>query len=243
MLSSSNYLKTKINQSIDNLHSNKLILLAGLPDTFTGKMDYKTSVPADDCWNMAPHQWENQGCVTVSTENNTMGAPLNKQGGGVFVLEWDPDNLYIRTWVFPRSRALPKNLQASLDSAAATAATTGSGKKKKGSFDVVEPDTQSWGLPYGYFAIGPTTGCSADHFKNMRIVFNLAFCGTVAGNRFSMDCPAEAAKFDMSSSSSSSWGSPVKSCNAYIESQPEILDEAYWKIKGLYVYERELQKL
>mmetsp|Transcript_22585 Transcript_22585/g.54567 ORF Transcript_22585/g.54567 Transcript_22585/m.54567 type:complete len:159 (-) Transcript_22585:274-750(-) len=35
---------------------------------------------------------------------------------------------------------------------------------------------------------------------------------------------------------------PVLTCNAYIESNPEALEEAFWKIKGVYVYERELEK-
>lgn len=69
----------------------------------------------------------------------------------------------------------------------------------------------------------------------MRIVFNLAFCGNVAGNRFMTECPAEAAQFNVTND-------PVKTCNAYIESDPEALEEAYWKIKGVYVYERELEK-
>ena len=70
----------------------------------------------------------------------------------------------------------------------------------------------------------------------MRIVFNLAFCGNVAGNRFMRECPDEAAQFNVTND-------PVKSCNTYIESDPKVLqDEAYWKIKGVYVYERELRK-
>lgn len=71
--------------------------------------------------------------------------------------------------------------------------------------------------------------------KNMRIVFNLAFCGNVAGNRFMTECPDEAAEFNVTSD-------PVKTCNAYIESDPDALEEAYWKIRGVYVYDRELEK-
>ena len=29
----------------------------GIPNTFTGVMDYETRVEADNCWVMAPHQW------------------------------------------------------------------------------------------------------------------------------------------------------------------------------------------
>jgi len=62
----------------------------------------------------------------------------------------------------------------------------------------------------------------------MRLVFNLAFCGSVSGNRFQLDRPAEAKKFD--------------TCNAYIASEPKELDEAYWKIRGVFVYERTWQR-
>lgn len=186
-----------------------------IPNTWTGALDNYTRVVADNCWILAPHQWANQGCVAIETRPNTIGAGFNEQGGGVYVLEWDPASLYIRSWVFPRSEGLPENLQAAMT-------------------DGVRPDPSQWTLPYAYFAIGPTTGCSADHFRNMRIVFNLAFCGTVAGNRFGRDCPALTQDFGQAEDPS-----PVNACNRYIASDPSALSEAYWKIKGVWVYERE----
>lgn len=199
----------------------------GIPDTFTGRMDYTTSVPADNCWVLTPHQWANQGCVAVSDQNHTLGAGLNKQGGGVYALQWDPLNRYIRSWVFPKAQGIPVNLQDSMISSAANRNNQHSSSSQK----PVAPDPNTWGLPYGYFAIGETTGCSADHFQNMRIVLNTAFCGTVAGNRFFTDCPTQAAQFNVS-------GDPVKSCNAWIASDPEEMKEAFWKIRAVYVYER-----
>jgi len=198
---------------------------AGLPDTYTGEMDFNTSVPADNCNVMAPHQWANQGCVAVSKDENTIGQPLNEQGGGIYALEWDPyKERAIRSWVFPGHSNIPSNLQDSIRTA------SNSDESKR-----VVPDPNEWGLPYGYFAVGEGTGCSADHLKNMRLVFNLAFCGTVAGNRYFRDCPAESKLFKKGKD-------PVLSCNALIKSNPEMLKEAYWKIKGLYVYERSWTK-
>ena len=188
----------------------------GLPDTFTGLMDFNTSKPADDCWEMAPHQWYNQGCVAVSDQPGSIGQPLNKNGGGVYVLEWDPNKeKAIRSWVFSHS-TLPTNLAESITD------------------NNITPNPEEWGLPYAYFAVGDGTGCSKDHFKNMRLVFNLAFCGTVAGNRYFTDCPNEASKFKDNDD-------PVASCNAFIKSNPGVLDEAYWKIKGLHVFQRSLE--
>jgi hypothetical protein len=166
----------------------------------------------------------NQGCVTVSSEEGTLGAPMNQAGGGVYVLEWDPEHRYIRSWVFPRNQVIPSNLEDAIETA-----------HLKHVPKQVVPDPQQWGAPYAYFAIGPTTGCSSDHFRDMRIVFDLAFCGTVAGNRFGSDCPVQAQQFQQTEEYN-----PVLSCNAFIQSQPDILDEAYWKIRGLYVYEREV---
>jgi hypothetical protein len=192
----------------------------GIPDTYTGVMDFTTSVPADNCWVQASHQWANQGCVAISDQNKSLGTGLNDQGGGVYALQWDPYNRYIRSWVFPKELGIPSNLQDSMDAAASRRSSA------------VAPDPDTWGLPYGYFAIGEATGCSADHFRNMRIVINTAFCGTVAGNRFFSDCPKQAAQFNVS-------GDPVKSCNAWIASNPDDeMVEAYWKIRGVHVYER-----
>ena len=188
-------------------------------------MDFNTSLPADNCYVMAPHQWANQGCVAVNKDEGTIGQPLNEQGGGIYALEWDPDKeRAIRSWVFPGHSNIPSNLQDSIRTA------SNPDKSKR-----VIPDPNEWGLPYGYFAVGEGTGCSADHLKNMRLVFNLAFCGTVAGNRYFTDCPAESKLFKKGKD-------PVLSCNALIKSNPEMLKEAYWKIRGLYVYERSWMK-
>lgn len=172
------------------------------------------------CWNNAPHQWQNQGCVAVSNANDTLGAALNAQGGGIYALQWDPTTHAIRSWAFPKSQGIPANLEDSLDTASLQDAS-----------QRVTPDPDTWGHPYAAFAIGEKTGCSADHFQNMRLVVNTAFCGTVAGNRFFRDCPVQAKQFNISND-------PVKSCNAWIASQPDELLEAYWKIRGVYVYER-----
>ena len=137
-------------------------------------------------------------------------------------MEWDPENGYIRSWAFTPHETAPQNILDAISTA---------GNDEMGR---IQPDTDLWGLPYAYFAIGEGTSCSADHFKDNRVVFDLAFCGTVAGNRFFKDCPLEADKFNVDDDS-------VESCNAYIKSDPDTMLEAYWKIKGLYIYEREME--
>ena len=192
----------------------------GLPDTFTGELNFETTLEADNCWAQTPHQWANQGCVAISDQNDTIGAPMNEptpsgESGGIYALEWDPSGGYIKSWVFPRE-AIPSNLQATVDGTS-------------------KPDPTTWPTPYAFFAIGEGSGCSADHFQNHRLVINLAFCGAVAGNRFQKDCPALYEQYNVHNDS-------VATCNAYIDSleaQSALEKEAFWKIKGVYLYQRE----
>lgn len=183
----------------------------GIPDTFTGILDLNTSVPADNCWVATPHQWSNQGCVIESQRPGTLGPELNAAGGAVFVLEWDP-RFAIRSWVFVKDvDVLPENLAASLQ-------------------DGVAPEPDTWGVPYAYFAIGEGSGCSADHFVDMHLVINTAFCGTVAGNRFFTDCNITPPKKN---------SDPIEACNAYIASEPQEMEEAYWELEAIRVYQRK----
>eukprot|EP00934_Nitzschia_sp_Nitz4_P000241 Nitzschia sp. Nitz4//scaffold313_size41840//10902//17056//NITZ4_007432-RA/size41840-processed-gene-0.86-mRNA-1//-1//CDS//3329547418//241//frame0 len=191
----------------------------GLPDTFTGIPNTVNRVQADNCYVLAPHQWANQGCVLASSDNTTLGDPINQQGGATYVLEWDPlVNKAIRSWVFPASRPLPDNLQQVLEDE--VDGTT-----------VIDPTT--WPVPYAYFAIGEYTGCSADHFQDMNLIINLAFCGTVAGNRFFHDCPALAQKYNVQNDS-------VATCNAYLQDMAATggLEEAFWELDSLHIFQR-----
>jgi hypothetical protein len=188
----------------------------GIPDTFTGQLDTETNLPADNCWTGAPHQWANQGCVIESQRPGTLGPDLNAAGGAVFVLEWDP-RFAIRSWVYLNGvDELPPNLAAVLDD--------GRGK--------ITPEPDTWGAPYAYFAIGDGSGCSADHFVDMRLVINTAFCGTVAGNRFFTDCHVTPAH------SLDKNHNPISACNAYIATDPPEMDEAYWELNSIRVYQR-----
>jgi hypothetical protein len=200
--------------------------ITGVPDHFTGELDFETNKGADNCDWEAPHQWYNEGCTFVHDRDDTIGGPVNAIGGGLYVLEWDPvgryhesgiDMGYIKAWVFTDD--IPRNLNDVI----ATAGLEDASQR-------VMPWPESWNaLPYAYYTIGDgDSGCSADHFKNMRIVINLAFCGAVSGNRFSSECPKQAGRYNATND-------PVTTCNAYIKSNPKALEEAYWKIKVRYM--------
>jgi hypothetical protein len=192
-------------------------------DTAQGIPDAKTGIPdmtlryAQNCFAYDPKQWINQGCVAVDTKGNgSLGVPLNEKGGGVFVLEWDPVNRFMKTWVFTPHTEVPDNLADAIQTA------------NLADEHRIIPDPNQWPLPYGYFAIGTGTNCPASHFKHMRLVLNTAFCGSVSGTRYQMDCPKQAKEF--------------KTCKDWINSRPDEMNEAYWKIKGVYVYEREWKR-
>jgi Glycosyl hydrolases family 16 len=198
----------------------------GLFDRFNGMPQNDSILPADNCYVRTPHQWMNQGCVAVSDQNDTIGVGLNRKEGGIYVLEWDPINGYIRSWVFPRKDGIPESITASL--------VYPSDDQSSHSW-APDPNTDDWGIPYAYFSIGEKSDCSSDHFQHMRLIFNLAFCGTVAGPRYFIDCPMVVNQFPTNPKNQYN---PIAACNEYIQSNPDELNEAYWKIKGVFVYQR-----
>lgn len=140
------------------LHTTRECLMDDVPegsktgswDTAVGIPNRKTGIPdmtfrwAQNCFVYDPHQWINQGCVAtdLKTKGQSLGMPLNANGGGVYALEWDPVNRHIRTWVFSPHERVPRNLREALRTA------TEEEERR------VAPDTNAWGLPYGHFPIG-----------------------------------------------------------------------------------------
>eukprot|EP00980_Cylindrotheca_fusiformis_P017762 scaffold5605_cov128-Cylindrotheca_fusiformis.AAC.3 len=123
--------------------------MTGIWDTAVGIPDQKTGIPdmtlreARNCFVYDPHQWLNQGCVAIDNGGDNLGIPLNKKGGGVFVLEWDPTYKHIRTWVFSPHTAVPENLVDAIRTA-----------HEPVEENRVMPDPEEWPLPYGYFPVG-----------------------------------------------------------------------------------------
>lgn len=195
----------------------------GLFDRYSGIPQNDSILPADNCYVRTPHQWQNQGCVAVSDQNDTIGVGFNKKVGGMYALEWDPANGYIRSWVFPRSDGIPESLNAIYTSDVSNSFAP-------------DPNKDEWGVPYAYFSIGEKSNCDSNHFQNMRLIFNLAFCGTVAGPRYFIDCP-DVINYQFLTKPNNIYD-PIAACNDYIQSNPEELNEAYWKIKGVFVYQR-----
>jgi len=117
-------------------------MAVGIPDKKTGIPDM-TFHEAKNCFVYDSHQWLNQGCVAIDTSGDSLGAPLNKKGGGLFAMEWDPSYRHIRTWVFSPHTSVPKNLVEAIRTAS-----------EESESERVKPNPDEWPLPYGYFPIG-----------------------------------------------------------------------------------------
>mmetsp|Transcript_110892 Transcript_110892/g.278806 ORF Transcript_110892/g.278806 Transcript_110892/m.278806 type:complete len:360 (+) Transcript_110892:89-1168(+) len=151
--------------------------------------------PADDCDVNAPGQFHNQGCSQRGPKGS-MGSDFNSRGGGIFAAEWDPEARHMRAWFWPRGSE-PADVRSGF------------------------PEPDSWDKPYSFFSLDPET-CTADHFKNMRLVFNVNLCGELGTPFFAQSCPKEA---------------KAMTCQQFV-SKPGNLKEAFWSLSGLKVYLR-----
>ncbi|KAF2738324.1 hypothetical protein EJ04DRAFT_588071 [Polyplosphaeria fusca] len=152
-----------------------------------------------NCDVNAQGQGKNVGCSIHAPAPSvlpTYGAPFNAAGGGVYAMQRTPCSISV--WF------LPSNTTSSLD------LTT-------------SPDPSTWGLPLARFS-GP--GCDFDErFRDMKIIFNTAFCGEWAGaeEEWGRECRASTG---------------YETCEEWVGGRPEAFVEAYWEIGGLRWFER-----
>ncbi|CAJ1361873.1 unnamed protein product [Effrenium voratum] len=150
---------------------------------------------AKNCWVKAPQEYDNQGCGQ-KLPAGSFGEGFNQNGGGTFVAEWDrEDRKFMRTWFFPKGKE-PIDLI------------------------VRSPEPDLWGTPNSFFTLHERW-CTADHFKNMRMVFDTTFCGDYAGSTFAAMCP-----------------SIKTTCEDYVRNHPEAFSETFWNIQRLDVYQK-----
>lgn len=152
--------------------------------------------PADNCDVTASDQWQNQGC-SQQGPRASMGVDFNVAGGGSYAAEWNPEAKHIRTWFWPKGLE-PSELL------------------KRGT-----PDPAAWGPPYSYFSLQPGR-CDPSHFANMRLVFDITFCGDLGEPTFASSCPEQAQSM---------------TCRQLVARHPEFMKEAYWSIRALDVYQ------
>ncbi|KAJ5102504.1 hypothetical protein N7532_003033 [Penicillium argentinense] len=100
------------------------------------------------------------GCV-IEGEQGSYGTSFNKQGGGVYAMEWTEE--YLKIWFFPRAK-IPESI------------TDG------------KPDPSQFGIP---MALVQEDCDVANSFKPQSFTFDVTFCGDWAGGVFGdSGCPA-----------------------------------------------------
>ena len=155
---------------------------------------FSGKVDTANCDVNAQGQGKNMGCGILHpmTNGQSFGQGMNAVGGGVYATMWTSQDISIYHW--PRS-LIPKDV------------TTG------------KPDPSTWGMPVAKFA----GGCNIDeHFQNLNIIFNNAFCGDWAGEAWnsSTTCKAKA-----------------PTCEMYVQNNPDAFKEAYWMVRSVKVYQ------
>ncbi|KAL8933686.1 MAG: hypothetical protein Q9211_005640 [Gyalolechia sp. 1 TL-2023] len=155
---------------------------------------FSGKIDTPDCDVNAQGQGKNMGCGILHPMQNgqSFGQGMNAVGGGVYATRWTSHDISI--FYFPRSR-IPRDIAMG------------------------NPDPSHWGMPVAKFA----GGCNIDqHFQNLNIIFNNAFCGDWAG-----------AAWD----SSATCKMKAPTCEAFVRDHPEAFKEAYWMVRSVKVYQ------
>jgi hypothetical protein len=177
------------------------------PPAFTGNLT------TSDCDVKAKDQPKNMGCsikapatvsnVQMGTGDSTeeadlpsYGTKFNAAGGGVYAMDWT--STYISVWFIPRgSKLYNEHFSGNATSS---------------------PDPSKWGLPIAHFS---GSGCDyVERFKNLRLIFNITFCGKFAGDEkeWSKSCAAKTG---------------AATCKEYVLDHPEKFEEAYWEVASV----------
>jgi len=151
---------------------------------------------ASNCDVHAQGQWQNQGCSQRGLAG-TVGPSFNAGGGGTYAAEWDPLAGHMRVWFWP-SGSEPEDAKGPT------------------------PDPELWGQPDFYFELSDV--CAKSHFKNMKLVFDITFCGDLGSPTFHEHCGAKAGH---------------SNCDAFVRQEPWAFHQTYWWVSALDVYHRE----
>ncbi|KAF2025544.1 hypothetical protein EK21DRAFT_103864 [Setomelanomma holmii] len=179
-----------------------------LSRTFTGNLATK------DCDVTATDQDKNVGCsikapaetspIQMGTGDSieqtalpSYGTNFNKANGGIYAMEWSSTSISV--WFLPRDSPLYTSTPIS-----------------------TAPDPKQWGTPLAHFA---GNGCDFEaQFKDLRVIFNVAFCGDWAGKEWDKSCAKKTG---------------VSTCEAYVQNNPDAFKESYWELKTLKWYQQK----
>ncbi|KAK1593360.1 concanavalin A-like lectin/glucanase domain-containing protein, partial [Colletotrichum navitas] len=126
--------------------------------------------------------------------NATSADPWGSADGGIYAVEWTDEYIKFFAWTHD---AAPKDIGSD------------------------SPDTSSWGTPSMLIS---NDKCNIEsHFSDQRLVINIDFCGTLAGN-----------EFIWKDQCATSTGHAV--CSSYVAQNPSVYKDTYFKIKDIRVF-------
>jgi len=144
------------------------------------------------CFSAGESCLVNKGSDINAEDPFLFGDGFNNVGGGVYAIDWTFEHINI--WFWPRGKA-PSDVMG------------------------VNPNPIAWSTPTKSYR--QDQGCIMDdHVQNMRLVFNIAFCGDWAG---------QPAIFDAD-------GQCPGTCRDFVQNNPHAYKDAYWSINALKVY-------
>jgi hypothetical protein len=191
---------------VDNATS----LNPNLGSTNVASTSFSGMLATDDCDVAAVDQDKNVGCsihAPTSVSSALMGSAdmkvlpsygtdFNAANGGIYAMEWT--STYISVYFFPHASPLYKSVAHS-----------------------TSPDPSQWGIPMAHFS---GAGCDfKQRFKDMRIIFNTAFCGDWAGGEWSKSCAKKTG---------------VSTCEAHVQNNPGAFAESFWEVRGLKWFQK-----
>ncbi|KAL3477302.1 concanavalin A-like lectin/glucanase domain-containing protein [Aspergillus californicus] len=149
-----------------NMHeSNEIVLHTSGSCDVGGGYEMSGNMTSSECGDASG----TIGCV-VQGQQGSSGTPFNKQGGGVYAMEWQPE--YLKIWFFPRS-SIPESL---------TAGT---------------PDVSTFGTPMAHLQGSCNF---QERFTHQKIILDTTFCGEWAGAVYGdSGCPISDASDPMGS--------------------------------------------
>ncbi|KAH7393921.1 mixed-linked glucanase precursor [Phaeosphaeria sp. MPI-PUGE-AT-0046c] len=194
--------------------SNATDLRGGLGEADNVAAPFTGFMKTDDCDVAAADQDKNVGCSINapkslpasaagaqmgSTATNlfpSYGTTFNKANGGIYAMEWTAT--FISVWFFPFHSPIYQSLSSQSN-----------------------PDPSSFGPPLAHFS---GAGCDFPaRFKDLRIIFNTAFCGQWAGKDWDQSCRKKTG---------------VSTCEQYVREHPEAFEDSFWEIRGLRWFEQ-----
>ncbi|RMZ77100.1 hypothetical protein DV737_g4537, partial [Chaetothyriales sp. CBS 132003] len=135
------------------------------------------------------------GCGVSDTSSANYGAAFNSNGGGVYAMDWTSSS--IKLYFFPRS-SIPSDISYGW------------------------PTPSNWGTPYAVF--GGDGLCNIDaNFADMRIIFDITFCGDFGSDTWGNGCAAKTG---------------VDQCYKYVPVNPSAFAETYWDVSYVKVYQQ-----